>query len=322
MFPSHGFLSTLFLGTVFISCSPAQLPIPEGTASYLVGPEDLLTIRVQDIEEFNPQSLPPVRVDSQGNIRLPVIGRIHTAGATVVEIEAMIAKALLTIMNKPEVSVTVTESGSCPVSVLGAVRNPGVHQISGRKTLFEVLSLAGGLSPDAGNTIMITRRVEAGALPLTKVSRDIRGQFLVGEVKVRAVMEAKDPSANIDVMPRDVITVPKAELVYVIGAVKKSGGFVLNEKEQMSALQALSLAEGLDAMASAKGARILRQDEAGTARAEIPINLRSILEGTSRDVALHANDILFVPDSKAKSATMRALETAIQMGTGVVIWRH
>ena len=90
----------------------------------------------------------------------------------------------------------------------------------------------------------------------------------------------------------------------------------------MSALQVLSLAEGLDAMASAKSARILRQDEGGGARTEIPVNLRNIMQGTASDISLRANDILFIPDNKARSAGMRVLEAAIQMGTGVVIWRH
>lgn len=289
---------------------------------YVLGPEDVITVRVLEIEEFNAQNLGAIRVDPQGNIRLPLAGRMHVAGLSVEQLEVNIARALTSVMNDPEVTVTMTEFGSSPVSVLGAVRNPGVHQISGRKTLFEVLSLAGGLSPDAGNAIKITRRMDAGPLPLAGVTRDSGGEFFVGGLNVRAVMEAKDPSVNIEVLPNDVITVPKAEMVYVIGAVKRPGGFVLNEKEQMSVLQALSLAEGLDRVAAAKGARILRQDDAGGKRSEIPINVRSILEGRAQDVALHANDILFVPDSAAKGATMRALEAAVQMGTGVVIWRR
>ena len=279
-------------------------------------------MRVPDIEEFSLGNFGAVRVDPQGDVRLPIAGRLHVAGLNVSQIEGAIDRALLTVMNKPETTVTVTEFGSCPVSVLGAVRNPGVHQVSGRKTIFEVLSLAGGLNPDAGNAIIITRRVDSGLLPLAGATRDSTGQFLVGELRVRSVMQAKDPSVNIDVLPKDVITVPKADLVYVIGAVKKSGGFILNEKAEMSALQALSLAEGLDPMASTKGARILRQEEENSAREEIPINLRGILQGTAPDVPLHANDILFVPDSKTKSASIRVLEMAIQMGTGVVIWRH
>lgn len=301
---------------------PAQPSLSKHFGGYVIGAEDLITVRVLEIEEFNTQNLGAIRVDPQGNIRLPLVGRMHVAGLSVEQLEAKVAGDLASVMNNPEVTVTVTQFGSRPVSVLGAVRNPGVHQISGHKTLFEVLSLAGGLSPDAGNAIKITRRMDAGPLPLAGVTRDSRGEFFVGALNVRSVMEARDPGVNIEVLPNDVITVPKAELVYVIGAVKRPGGFVLNEKEQMSVLQALSLAEGLDHVAAAKSARILRQDDAGSKRNEIPVNVRSILEGSAQDVALHANDILFVPDSKAKSATLRIVEAAIQTGTGVVIWHR
>jgi polysaccharide biosynthesis/export protein len=293
-------------------------PVP----GYALGSQDVVAVRVQDIDEYNAQNLPPVRIDGEGNIRLPLIGRVHAAGLSVGQLESHVHDRLSRIMNDPDVSVTVTEFGSRPVSVLGAVRNPGVHQISGNKTLYEVLSLAGGLSPDAGNGIEVTRHASAGPLPLAGAIPDASGQYLVARLDVRRVMEAKDPTVNINVLPDDVITVPKADMVYVIGAVKKAGGFVLNEKEQMSVLQALSLAEGLDNVAAAKAARILRQNDTETARVEIPINLSLVLEGSRQDIPLHANDILFVPTSKAKNAGIRAIEAAVQIGTGVVIYHR
>jgi polysaccharide export outer membrane protein len=300
----------------------AVLPGQTSSGTYVLGPEDVITVRVQDIDEYSAQNLAAIRVDPEGQIRLPLVGRLSVAGLSVDQVEARVRNGLVGVMNSPEVTVTVTEFGSRPVSVLGAVRNPGVHQISGRKTLFELLSLAGGLNPDAGNAIEITRRVEAGPLPLAGAAQDASGQFLVGKLNVRAVMEAKDPGVNIDVLPNDVITVPKAEQIYVIGAVKRPGGFVLNEKEHMSALQALSLAEGLDGVASAKSARILRPGATDSTRQEIPIDVSRILNGSAQDVVLYPNDVLFVPTNKARSATMRALEAAVQIGTGMVIYRR
>jgi polysaccharide export outer membrane protein len=119
-------------------------------------------------------------------------------------------------------------------------------------------------------------------------------------------------------LENDVITVPKAELVYVVGCVKKSGGFTLGEHEQISVLQALSLAEGLDHGASTKKARLLRQEGPGKERKEMAINLKPILNGSAPDVPLHANDILFIPTSTAKLATLRGVEAAIGMGTMAV----
>jgi polysaccharide export outer membrane protein len=123
------------------------------------------------------------------------------------------------------------------------------------------------------------------------------------------------------VKPNDVISVPRARLVYVVGEVKKSGGFAIHEKQNISVLQALSLAEGLTRTASMSGARVLHNNPATGAREEIPINLKSIFEGKNPDLALVPEDILFIPNSMAKSSAMRAVEAAIQMGTGVVIWK-
>jgi polysaccharide export outer membrane protein len=133
-------------------------------------------------------------------------------------------------------------------------------------------------------------------------------------------MEAKNPGQNIVVLSNDVITVPKADMVYVVGAVHRSGGFPLLEKEQISVLQAVSLAEGLDKVASGKTARILRQSSPGAERTEVMVNVEKILAGRAQDVALQANDILFIPNSLAKSTGVRVLEAALQAGTGVAVF--
>lgn len=225
-------------------------------------------------------------------------------------------------MNEPVVTVTVASFRSQPVSLLGAVTNPGVHQLQGRKTLFEVLSLAGGLRQDAGSSIKITRRKEWGPIPLPTAQPDSTGEFWVAEVNVKSVLEARNPQENIIVQPHDVISAPRGQLVYVIGAVRKAGGFVMGERETISVLQALSMAEGLDKVSSAKNAKVLRPQPGGAARTEIPVDLTKILTGKARDVHLQADDILFVPTSATKGAAMRGVEAAVQITTGLVIWRR
>jgi polysaccharide export outer membrane protein len=277
---------------------------------------------VVDLPELEAKTLGVIRIDHQGNIRLPLAGRIEAAGRSVEGLETEIVKRLSGIMNAPEVSVSVAEYRSHPVSVLGAVRNPGVYQVTGPKTLFEVLSLAGGLNPDASNRIKIMRATSAGPLPLANASSDKTGEFYTAELNVKSVMEAKNPEENINVLSNDVITVPKADMVYVVGAVHKSGGFPLSEKEEISVLQAVSLAEGLDSVAKTSGARILRQLSPGAQRTEVAVNVQKILDGRAQDVPLQANDILFIPNSLAKSASMRILNAALQAGTGVAIYGH
>ena len=293
---------------------------PAADREYVLSPDDGLSVNVVDLAELDQKTLGVVRVDHQGNIHLPLAGRIQASGLTVEKLEKQIASRLSGIMNNPEVSVSIAEYRNHPVSVLGAVRNPGVYQVSGRKTLFEVLSLAGGLNPDAGNEVKITRQTSAGRLPLPGVTTDKSGEFEIGQLNVRKVMEAKSPDENIEVLPNDVITVPKAELIYVVGAVHRAGGFPLIEKEQISVLQAVSLAEGLDRVAGAKSARILRESVPGAERTELHVNVAEILDGRAKDVSLQANDILFIPVSIPKSAAIRAMEVAIQAGTGIAVF--
>jgi polysaccharide export outer membrane protein len=285
----------------------------------MLGPDDQVTIRVLNLDEIPTE---PFRIDLRGNINVPLAGRIHAAGLTVEQLEAELARRLKSELRKPIVTVSVTEFHNEPVSVLGAVLTPGVHQIRGRKALFEVLSAAGGLKPEAGNTVHITRQKESGPLPLPTARLDSTGEFYVAELKVKSVMEATNPEENIVVMPNDVISVPKGELVYVIGAVHRSGGFVLNEKENISMLEALSLAEGLDKAAAPGCTKILRAAGPQTPRVQVPVNLKKILSGQSPDVPLAANDILFVPTSAPKSAGTRAVEAAISLGTGILIYRR
>lgn len=111
-------------------------------------------------------------------------------------------------------------------------------------------------------------------------------------------------------------------MVYVTGDVVRAGGFVLNERENMSALEALTLAGGLDHYAAPQHARILRRSSSGSDRSEIAIDLQKVLAGSAEDVALHPNDILFVPNSTPKRAAIRAMEAAIEAGTGIAIWRR
>ncbi len=287
-------------------------------AAYVLGPDDQITIRAVDADELGKD---PVRIDMSGYLRLPMVGRIRAAGLTVEQLQAEIVSRLREYIKDPDVAVSVTDFRSQPVSVIGAVKNPGVHQLQGRKTLVEILSLAGGLSDDAGYRIKITRSLDRGPIPLAGAETDPSGAFSVAQVSLKDLMEARNPADNILIQPHDVISVPRAELVYVVGQVAKSGGFVLHENQTISALQALSLAGGLDKTASAKNARILRTSPGDGSRREIRVNLALILKGRSPDVPMQPNDILFVPTAGGRAAFLRALQTATNIGSGVIIYR-
>ena len=289
-------------------------------STYLLGADDQLQITGPEPDE---QAGPPkiVSVDGEGDIQVPLVGRVHVAGMTVQQAEQDLNKKLSVYVKHPQAALDVKELRSQPASVLGAVNQPGVHQVSGHKSLLEMISLAGGVRPDAGYSIRITRQVAWGCIPLPGATLDASGQFYVAQVKLQDIMEAKVPEENIQIFPHDVISVPKAELIYVTGDVKKSGGFILGEKQNMSVLQAISMAEGLGQAPDTKHAKILRMNPGADQRTEIPVDLKTILAGKGQDVPLQGNDILFVPDSTGKKIALRALEAAITTGTGVAIYR-
>jgi len=108
----------------------------------------------------------------------------------------------------------------------------------------------------------------------------------------------------------------------VIGEVPRSGGFVLSERKSMSMLEALTLAGGINhGTASAENSKILRLAQNNETRVEIAVNLKKVMGGKGEDMQLMPGDILFIPGSTAKRASLRAIEAAIQIGTGIVIWR-
>ena len=319
-------LGTLLLGVGAFAQVPSSPKSDELKAkcgdqvrsTYLLGPGDQLEISAPELTELANKQ---VRVDGEGDIEVPLGGRVHVAGLTAQKTEEELNRVLSTYIRHPQVVVSIAEVRSQPVSVLGAVNTPGVHQVQGHKTLLEMLALAGGIRPDAGYSVRITRELDWGCIPLPNSQLDASGRFSVAELNLKKIMEAKNPEENIQIFPHDVISVPKAEMVYVIGDVKRSGGFVLGEHQSMSVLQALSLAEGLNSTADTRHARILRLERNADQRVEMAVDVKGILNGKGRDVPLQGDDILFVPGSTGKKAALRALEAAVQTGTGLAIWR-
>jgi len=315
---------------LLLTNATAQVPTPAMTdemkakcgdqnhSTYLLGPGDQLQISDPELTELANK---PVRVDGDGSVDVPLAGRVHVGGLTAQQGQQELNKALSTYIRHPQVIVEVSEVHSQPVSVLGAVNTPGVHQVQGRKTLLETLALAGGIRQDAGYSVRITRELAWGCIPLPSAHLDPTGRFTVAELNLKKIMDAKTPEENIQIFPHDVISVPKAEMVYVIGEVHRSGGFVLGEHQSMSVLQALSLAEGLGTGADARHAKILRLKSDADQRIEMPVDVKDALNGKKPDVPLQGEDILFIPGSTGKKAGLRALEAVIQTGTGLAIWR-
>ena len=223
-------------------------------------------------------------------------------------------------MKDPHVGVFIQELQSHPVSVLGAVKMPGVFQIRGTKTVIELLSMAEGLTDDAGDTVVIMHGA-AFAKDYSSPTASLEKNVEIEEVNLKKLLESSDSTLNVPVRPGDIVKVPRAGIVYVVGEVQKPGGFVLQNNENISVLQALALAMGPTHTSAISQSRIIRTDPATGERIEIRMNLGKILSGKAPDRLLQAKDIVFVPNSAAKSVLYKGSVAALQTASGVAIYR-
>jgi polysaccharide export outer membrane protein len=287
-------------------------------ADYVIGPEDVLQIDVFNVPELKRT----VRVSNDGMVGLTLIGRVRAAGLTVDQLrEQLEAQYGESYLQDPQIQVFVAEYRAQSVSVIGAVERPGMYQLTAPRTLIEILSMAGGLakrtSASAGRTLVVTRKGGFGDLPMVEGMRLLSDDRL--EIEIRPLLYSQESGLNIDVKPFDTISVARADLVYVVGDVKKPTGILMEDQDDLTVLQAIAVAEGLNRTASRKKARILRRNEDGS-KTEIPVNLSDILSGKAPDLTLAANDVLFVPDSRGKVMMQRGLEATIATVSGVIIW--
>ena len=284
------------------SSAEASSPTPSTKSELLIGAGDLLEVSVYGAPDFDKRE---VRVDSSGVISLPLIGTVKVGGLSIRGAEAIVAKQLSDggFFSDPRVSVFEKEYATQGISVLGEVQKPGVYPLFGERKLLDVISLAGGTSPKAGNTAIITRRAapqQPFEVPLS--SSDDNGSL-----------------SNPIVYPGDTVVVSKAGIVYVVGDVRQPSGFPI-DKSSLTVLQAIALAQGTNSTAALKDLKLVRTTPAG--RQQTPINLKKILEAKEPDIKLQADDIIFVPTSAAKSVGRRSLEAIVQTATGVAIYRR
>jgi polysaccharide biosynthesis/export protein len=346
---------------------------------YVIGDGDLLSIAVFDVPELTRE----VRVSQTGTISIPLVPvRLEVSGLTEVQAEQKIAEVLESngLVSHPEVGVVVKEHKSQPITIVGAVSHPMVYETDHPVTLLEVIAQAGGVSNDAGDTVIINHKRGATfvevpnptstgptqapgtAEPATNAPADATPAASQGNnsasgtsfpsaeemaknpapsansntapasdqmphpsntvtINLDELLESGDMRNNIPLQAGDVVTVPHAGIVYVLGSVSRPGGFVIaNDRTQLTALKILSLSGGLTRTAKASHSYIIRQDQQGK-QTQTELDLKKILEFQAEDVPMHASDILYVPDDKVKAIALRAIELTVALGTSVAIYR-
>ena len=264
---------------------------------------DLVAVSVYDAPELTRT----VRVDPDGTIRLPLLAEgVKAAGLMPRELEAGLTDALKSeeILVDPIVKVTVVEYHSRPISVMGAVRKPVTFQSDGKVTLLEALSHAEGLTDDAGPEILVTQN------------------DAVQHITVKKLLDGADPTVNLVLTGNEEVRVPVAGKIFVLGNIRKPGGFPVRDPGDSTVLKMVALSEGLMPF-SEKIAYIVRRREGETPQ-EIPIQLAKIMERKSPDVSLEIGDILYVPDNKSRRSTMSIIDRLAGFGSatasGLVIW--
>lgn len=255
-----------------------------GRSDYEIGRQDLLQIEVFDVEELSQT----VRVADDGSITMPLLGRLQVAGLTKTRLEQTIAELLEErFVRDPQVTVFVKEYESKKVAVSGAVKNPGSYEMLGRKTLLEMLSVAGGLDRDLGREIIIFRNDPSGSGATDRISVDLEG----------LVYEA-DPSLNLVLEPGDIVYVPTVEKVriFVSGAVKNPDVYEVPREDPVTVLKAITLAGGTTDRAAPKRIQIMRTNAEGE-RVTLVVNLKAIKRGRAEDPVLYRDDVVLVPES-------------------------
>jgi len=319
---------------------------------YVIGNGDVIDIEVFDVKELSRE----VRVSQTGSIGIPLVPvRLHVGGLTEVQTEQKIAEVLEAngLVSHPQVSVSVKERKSKPITVVGAVQHAMVYQADRPVTILEVLAEAGGIASDAGDTVIVTRPSQepsgdsleppsigpedpaAATTPKQSTESGAAAEIpsnppVLNEppplsntitVNLNELVESGSATNNIILKAGDIVTVPHAGIAYILGAVSKPGGYVMaNDRSQMSALKLLALSGGLSRTAKKDRAVIIRKDSQGQQH-EVAVDLKKVLERTAEDVSLQASDILYVPDSASKQAMYRALEFGLALGAGVALYR-
>ncbi len=294
---------------------PAETPIGIG---------DVIHIDVFDVPELSRDA----RVSDTGDIGLPLLpDKIAAAGLSTFQLENKLEHLLIEneLVTHPQVSVFVREQNSQPISVVGAVIHPIVYQAVRPTTLLELLALAGGISDNAGSEILITR-VRPSGTPEIKAASVTNGPVEKDQIitiRLQDLLESGNPVYNIPVYGGDVVKVPPAGIIYVMGAgIAQPGGYVLQAHgEQITVLKAIALAHGLNVYAKANSAVVMRTNPATGQKDPFPVRIKEIEKHKTSDVALLPNDILYIPDSPGKKALARGTEAAITVGTGVALYR-
>jgi polysaccharide export outer membrane protein len=276
----------------------ADISAVRNSNSLRLGPGDLVEVNVYNVPELTTKA----RVGNSGDVYLPLIDYVHVGDLTVEEAQALVQKRLEDggFVRGAHVTIFLDESASQGVTILGEVVKPGIYPAIGERKLYDLISAAGGFSASAGRKVSIIRERSTTGPITVNLPRNL----------------ADDLGDNIEILPGDTITVPRAPIIYVVGDVGRPAGLLV-DNGSLTVLQALALAGGANHTAKVSGTRIIRKGPAGMTETRVP--LKKMLEAKAPDLTLQADDILFVPLSGLRVAAAQATSAAISAATGLAV---
>jgi polysaccharide export outer membrane protein len=303
------------------SIAVSEAPVPVHTTPQpddVIGPNDSVTIVALESEELSKTW----RVTSGGDLELPMVGKTHVEGLTAEKLQNQLGQELKKYIHDPHVTVFIAEFRSQPVTVTGAVHRPGTFQTEGSKTLWTVLSMAGGLEHAPGATVTITRQIRYGEVPLPGAHSDSTGTYSVATILVKDVMDTSSPASKLLIQPNDVVDVSSEErMVYIIGEVIKPGAVELVTHDRISMVQLLAAAQGLSKLSNARNSQIMRVNSQGLYEKVGTVDLKKLISGKIEDRLLNAGDIVVVPSSTLKVYTAMMATSAISTGMYTILQR-
>ncbi len=262
--------------------SPFAMP-PTSDQDYSIGAQDVLEIREYQLKELDVTR----RVDNDGSVTLPLLGKVLVGGLNPQQAEDAIAQLLREreLVKIPQVTVNIKEYVSRRVSIQGAVDKPGLYPMFGPKTLLEMVGEAGGLNDRAGKKIIVQRPYAAS------------GQDRV-EIDIEELVYDGNPLLNIPLQPGDIVLVPYLQEVriYVNGAVRNPGMYKFPVDQEATVLQAVTAAGGATDRANESRVNVVRRNTDGT-RQVFKVNLNRVKKGKEEDILLEENDTVVVPES-------------------------
>lgn len=295
-----------------------EQPVKRSADDVMIGPDDTLDIVAINCKEITGTW----RVGTSGDLNLQMVGNVHAAGKTPKELETEISAKLKKFLHEPQVTIHVAELRSQPVTVSGYVEKPGVYQIAGEKTLFEVLLMAGG-ARTGSRTVTVRRNSERPPFDIADVKEYSDGGFSLVDLDLAQVMSGRGEQATLEILPRDVIVVaqPRApRYVQIIGEVHRPGAIELVNHDAISLLQAIATAGGISPLAKQDKTYIWHINEDGVRSEEfVTIDLDLIVKGERHDLLLTAGDIVVVERSTAKALMQTATTSAFSAGISAAI---